>query len=313
MQSTTQEEKPQKRYDSLENPINEQVLRTESSSTLEKEVYLEEMFKHLEEKPTPTKNTKQDTNRNLAIQTQSERNIKLSIGDDDVFTTLDDSLPPPPPPSYSYHETSSENLPLPTPPRELLVREPFRVAISRDKNRNDVYNSEPKSNERQSYTESNFNTKDSDVVIHKVVNNEDLKGLEDRKHSGEETLNVKNSKYEERFNERKTDNIEDNYINTEYNPTPSPKEKTFIESTSPSKSELDSTETLISKQSPIVRTSTPTRSESNSDERASPDSDRGGNTSPLSGSSLSTPSSSRPGSMMSPKLEQLDKEKVNGK
>lgn len=287
-------------------PLNEQVLRTESSSLQEKEVLIDEMFKTLESKsaaPEARQDTKQETNNNLTTKTQ-QRLSKFSVGDDDVFTNsaLDESLPPPPPMTNTYHDNTDDNLPLPTPPREVLVSVPVvRTGTKQDRNRNVIHDNQQQT-KRHSFTEN----RPKENSTFSLDNEEDP----DKGDIGT-SVTVKNSKNEELSNEKRTDNY-DNYIATDDHSSPSPKERSFVASTIPSKIELDTTETAISKEppSPIVITSTPTRNDSSYEERTSPESDNGGNTSPISSSSLSTPSSSRPGSMMSPKLEQLDKEKV---
>lgn len=296
-------------------PVQEQILRADSASTQEKEVYLDEMFKTLQEKSSPeaTTNTTKEPYGHLSTKT---RDATPSVGDDDVFTntTLDESLPPPPPTGI-YQYTSDDNLPLPTPPREVLVGGSVgRTVPTRDRNRNVIhdgdYDRQQQTTSRHSFTENKSKREESKTLYHEADNDSDIKKNNERKQFEDaDSITVRNSKNEELFNVKITDNF-DNYIHTDLKSSPSPKERSFDSLTGPSKIELDTTETAVSKEpaSPIVITSTPTRNDSN--DEGSPQSDRGGNTSPLSTSTLSTPSSSRPGSMVSPKLEQLDKEKV---
>lgn len=332
------------------NLVVEQITRTQSTSLQEKELLMEEMFKRLEnESQSKVSSMKlEESNNNFDIHQQSSHKTPTySVGDDEVFSSSnDDSLPPPPPPLDL--ETSHDNLPLPTPPRELLVEEsPLRAEIvSKDRERNIIevkavehtinrletprWSDIPSEKKKLSYSEEKTDEEKSDtekaVAKSSPQGKENLEEKEPKKYGIEQTF--KENESVEVFKEKNTRNYEMrhenereipgdiDFIKSEIKPHDSnlyeneyvSPEKSMEISLETSRSEYGST-TKSPPPPPLVITSTPTTPQE-ADDGSSPDNDMAGNTSPFSGSSLSTPSSSRPGSMVSPKLEALDKEKV---
>lgn len=193
--------------------------------------------------------------------------------DNEVFWDADDSFPPPPP----LHlldplETSQDNLPLPSPPREVLVEfpPPYSGPV-----------------EKETYQQ---NGKDGSDII-----------------KPEENALVESSveiSEEPKIELNGTGKIDTSSVSDQAFETSSSTDLSSKDS-SPAESKRVSTQ-RAPPPPPLVLTSTPTK-----DELSKTGSYLDVSTSPYSGgSNISTPSNSRPNSMFSPKLEKLDKEKV---
>ncbi|XP_031554955.1 protein Shroom3-like isoform X2 [Actinia tenebrosa] len=331
-------------------PILEEITRTQSTSLQEKEVLMEEMFKRLEDNKESNISSKKldESNNNFVIhQRRSHKTPVYSVGDDDVFLGLtDDDLLPPPPPPLDF-ETSHDDLPLPTPPREML-ESPLRAEIvSKDRERKFIevkavehtiqkletprWGDIPSEKKKLSYSEEKAD--EEKTVTKKAIAEKSPQRKEKSKedepykygiekpfrYEGDmEVLKEKNTRnYELRYENDRESPEDIDFIKTESKPDEDSNlyeneygslEKSTDISFETSRSEHGGT-TKSPPPPPLVITSTPTSNTQEADDGSSPDNDMAGNTSPFSGSSLSTPSSSRPGSMVSPKLEALDKEK----
>lgn len=198
-----------------------------------------------------------------------------SNDDSEVFWDADDSLPPPPPLDLlDPLETSQDSLPLPSPPREVLVEFPTSY---------EDYNS------RRNAAQREPPQVDSDIVRPEEVPIVESAPVEIGQESRVE-LNgpgrVNTSNVSEPPLERTSG------TDLSLHDTSSPENKKVTHRAPP--------------PSPLILTSTPTK-----DEPAEADTPLDNSASPYSVcSSTSTPSGSRPNSIMSPKLEALDKEKV---
>lgn len=203
-----------------------------------------------------------------------------SNDDNDVFWDADDSLPPPPPmDALDPLETSHDSLPLPSPPREVLVEFPS--------------------------TYNDFNSKQSNPVQKETFqqNGEDSSDIIKPEETPvvESSVEIGRGPKIELNGPGKVDasGVSDQPFETSSSTDLSSRE------TSPAENKTKSNQ-KAPPPSPLIITSTPTKDEP--DERGL---SLDVSTSPYSaGSNTSTPSSSRPNSMLSPKLEALDKEKV---
>lgn len=196
--------------------------------------------------------------------------------DNEVFWDADDSLPPPPP----LHlldplETSQDSLPLPSPPREVLVEFPTSY--------ND-YNSKGNPSQRESAS-----------ISSDIIKREDVPVVESAVEISEEPKVELNG----------PGKVDTSDVSVEPLETTASTDLSFHDN-SPAENKKGSQR--APPPAPLIITSTPTR-----DEPSETDTPLDNSTSPYSlGSSTSTPSGSRPNSMLSPKLEALDKEKVSG-
>ena len=201
--------------------------------------------------------------------------------ENEVFWDADDSFPPPPPLHLLEPlETSQDSLPLPSPPREVLVEFPPPYN-DYDSRRNDPA-------EKETYQQ---NGKD----CHDIIKPEENALVESSIEMGEEPKIELNGP-----GKIDTSGVSDQPFETSSSTDLSSKD------TSPAEIKKISTQ-RAPPPPPLVLTSTPTKNElsqkgSYLDVSSSPYS---------GGSNTSTPSNSRPNSaVFSPKLEALDKEKV---
>lgn len=195
--------------------------------------------------------------------------------DGEVFWDGNESLPPPPPLDvFDPLETSQDNLPLPSPPREVLVEFPPSPR-------------EP--NLRSSPVHTKPTSVNNDVVLRDeiaVVESSNTEAIPELRidENGHGKINASGEREQTLENTSSTDSS--------------------FNDTSPSGSKKESSR--APPPSPLRFTSTPTK-----DESAEVDTPLENSASPYSMSSTtSTPSGSRPNSLLSPKLEALDKEKV---
>ena len=201
-----------------------------------------------------------------------------SNDDSEVFWDADDSFPPPPPLDLlDPLETSQDSLPLPSPPREVLVE--FPTSYEDYSSRRNPAQREPAQVERD------------------VIRPEEVRVMESAPAEiGEEPrveLNGPGKVDTSNVSEQPLETTSSTDLSLHY--TSSPENKKGSHRAPP--------------PSPLIITSTPTK-----DEPAEADTPLDNSTSPYSAcSSTSTPSGSRPNSIMSPKLEALDKEKVGEK
>ena len=193
--------------------------------------------------------------------------------DNEVFWDADDSFPPPPPLQLlDPLETSQDSLPLPSPPREVLVEFPPSY-------------SDPV--EMETYQQNGKNCSD-------IIKPEKNAQVESSVEISEEPKIELNG-----TGKIDTSGVSDQAFETSSSTDLSSKD------TSPAESKRMSTQ-RAPPPPPLVLTSTPTK-----DELSNTGSYLDVSTSPYSGgSNISTPSNSCPNSMFSPKLEKLDKEKV---
>lgn len=203
--------------------------------------------------------------------------------ENEVFWDADDSFPPPPPQHLlDPLETSQDSLPLPSPPREVLVEFPPTYDDYVSRRNNPV--------EMETYQQ---NGKDcSDIIKPQetaVVESSVEIGVEPKiELNGPGKIDMSG--------------VSDQPFETSSSTDLSSKETSPAES----KTILRSTQRAPPPSPLLIPTSTPTKDEPG---------ERGTyldvSVSPYSvGSNASTPSSSRPSSMLSPKLVELDKEKV---
>jgi len=201
--------------------------------------------------------------------------------ENEVFWDADDSFPPPPPLHlFDPLETSQDSLPLPSPPREVLVEFPPPYDEC-DSGLNDPV-------EKDTYQQNGKDYND-------IIKPEEIALVESSVEMGEEPKIELNGP-----GKIDTTGVSDQPFETSSSTDLSSKD------TSPAESKKIGTQ-RAPPPPPLVLTSTPTKDVS----------DQKGSyldvfNSPYSGgSNTSTPSNSRPNSMMfSPKLEALDKEKV---
>lgn len=205
--------------------------------------------------------------------------VQPNNDDNEVFWDADDSFPPPPPLHLDPLETSQDSLPFPSPPREVLVEFPPSYNNYESRRNNRV--------QKETFQQNGGDSSD-------IIKPEQTALIESSVKIGQEPKVELNGP-----GKLDTSGVSDQTLETSSSTDLSSKE------TSPAE-----VRSRISPRapppSPLIITSTPTRDE--------PD-DRGtyfdASTSPYSaGSNTSTPSGSRPNSMLSPKLEALDKEKV---
>ena len=200
--------------------------------------------------------------------------------DNEVFWDADDSFPPPPP----LHlldplETSQDSLPLPSPPREVLVEFPPSYNDYDSRQNNPV--------QKETFQQNGEGNND-------IIKPEETTKVESSVEIGEGPKLELNGP-----GNVDTSGVSDQPFETSSSTDLSSKE------TSPAEAKTRSTQ-RAPPPAPLLITSTPTKDEP--DERGTY---LNVSTSPYSaGSNTSTPSSSRPNSMLSPKLEALDKEKV---
>ena len=207
-----------------------------------------------DEQPSRSSGAAEASKRSSDVITE-ERQPPSQEGDGELFWDADDSLPPPPPASsLDPLETPEDNLPLPSPPREMLIDFPTpRVDIVET-----VPVGEP-----------------SVETAHEL--GDELSGREksDASILSESTMETTTSS-----------DVSLRELSPPENKTPNSKRS--------------------SPPPPLIITSTPTK-----EEPGDLDPNLNSSASPLSlGSNLSTPGS-RPSSILSPKLEALDKEKVS--
>lgn len=192
--------------------------------------------------------------------------------DSNVFWDPDDSLPPPPP--LNLHdplETSQDSLPLPSPPREVLVEFP------------DPYSD---------FSSRNSSQREHSTVGSDIVPREEVDGVPSPFESGQKSKIELNG----------SGKIDTSDISEQALETTTSTDLSFAD-TSPAENKTSTHR--APPPAPLVITSTPTRDDLE-------EADNPLDSSPYSlGSSTSTPSGSRPNSMLSPKLEALDKEKVS--
>lgn len=198
-----------------------------------------------------------------------------SNDDSEVFWDADDSFPPPPPLQLlDPLETSQDSLPLPSPPREVLVEFP------------------------PSYAECNSRSNPLHMgpaqVSSDIIKREQVPVVESAVEIGEEPKIELNG----------PGKVDTSSISEQALETTASTDMSFRD-TSPAENKKISHR--APPPSPLLITSTPTK-----DEPVEMEPPLDNSTSPYSlGSSTSTPSGSRPNSMLSPKLEALDKEKVS--
>jgi len=202
--------------------------------------------------------------------------------ENEVFWDADDSFPPPPPLVLSDPlETSQDSLPLPSPPREVLLEFPPPYN-DYDSRRNDPV-------EKETYQQ---NGKDSSDIIQP----EETAFVESSVGIGEQPRIELNGP-----GKIDASGVSDQAFELSSITDLSSKD------TSPVESKKISSSPRAPPPPPLVLTSTPTKDEPNQkgsylDVSSSPYS---------GGSNTSTPSNSRPNSLFSPKLVELDKEKAD--
>lgn len=189
-----------------------------------------------------------------------------------VLWDADDSLPPPPPLDLlDTLDTSQDSLPLPSPPREVLVEFP------------DPYSD---------FISRNSSQREHSIVDSDIVPREEVDGVSSPFESGQKSKVELNG----------SGKIDASDISEQDLETTTSTDLSFAD-TSPAENKTSTHR--APPPAPLVITSTPTR-------EYLEEADNPLDTSPYSlGSSTSTPSGSRPNSMLSPKLEALDKEKVS--
>lgn len=194
--------------------------------------------------------------------------------DGEVFWDGNESLPPPPPLDvFDPLETSQDNLPLPSPPREVLVEFPPSPR-------------EPNSRSSPVHTKSAS-------VNNDVVRPDEIAVVESSPTEAFPELRIEENGHEKVNASGQREQTFENTSSTD----------SSFHDTSPSGSKKESTR--APPPSPLRLTSTPTK-----DESAEMDIPLENSASPYSlSSTTSTPSGSRPNSLWSPKLEALDKEK----
>lgn len=192
--------------------------------------------------------------------------------DSNVFWDADDSLPPPPPLNLlDPLETSQDSLPLPSPPREVLVEFP------------DPYSD---------FSSRNSSQREHSIVGSDIVPREEVDGVPSPFERGQKSKVELNG----------SGKFDTSDISEQALETTTSTDLSFAD-TSPAENKTSTHR--APPPAPLVITSTPTRDELE-------EADNPLDSSPYSlGSSTSTPSGSRPNSMLSPKLEALDKEKVS--
>ena len=193
--------------------------------------------------------------------------------DNEVFWDADDSFPPPPPLQLLEPlETSQDSLPLPSPPREVLVEFPppysdpveMETYQQNGKNCSDIIKPE-----KNALVESSVEISEEPKIELNGTGKIDTSGVSDQAFETSSSTDLSS---------KDTSPAESKRMSTQRAPPPPP----------------------------LVLTSTPTK-----DELSNTGSYLDVSTSPYSGgSNISTPSNSCPNSMFSPKLEKLDKEKV---
>lgn len=200
--------------------------------------------------------------------------------ENDVFWDADDSLPPPPPMDLlDPLETSQDSLPLPSPPREVLVEFPPSYSDYVSKRDYPV--------QKETFQQ---NGQDSDVI-----KPEQSAVVESSVEINEEPKIELNGP-----GKVDTSGVSDQALEFSLSTDLSSKETSLTENKTKSSPRAPP-------PAPLILTSTPTKLEEPSEKGISLDV----STSPYSvGSNTSTPSGSRPNSMLSPKLVELDKEKV---
>lgn len=201
--------------------------------------------------------------------------------ENDVFWDADDSLPPPPPLELlDPLEMSQDNLPLPSPPREVLVEFPSST---------EDYESRRDRLEQETLEQNGVNS--SDVI--KPVGSFAVESSVETNHKTQVELNGPGKLETSGLSSTALDFSGSTDLSS--NDTSLTEEKKYISPRAPP-------------PAPLVITSTPSELEG-SNERGTcldvPNSPRSAS------SNTSTPSGSRPNSMLSPKLVELDKEKAD--
>lgn len=212
---------------------------------------------------------------------EEEPRPPLNDDENEVFWDADDSFPPPPPLVLSDPlETSQDSLPLPSPPREVLLEFPPPYN-DYDSRRNDPV-------EKETYQQ---NGKDSSDIIQL----EETAFVESSVGIGEQPRIELNGP-----GKINASGVSDQAFELSSSTDLSSKD------TSPVESKYITSSPRAPPPPPLVLTPTPTK-----DEPDQKGSYLDVSNSPYSaGSNTSTPSNSRPSSLFSPKLVELDKEKV---
>ena len=307
--------------------VSEEMVTSSSSVHTEKELDLEQQLQQLDSQEINTAEVKQSAevmDSSLPLPPPPE------VYDDSQWDN-DDSLPPPPP--ELILNTSEDNIPLPSPPEDVFSKSgkqkfKFEKSESGLSEGNDF---EEKSNHEGKNSVLEENKKN---LAFSSENKYDNSVLEKQKYSSNvtscetdmpvnvsyESKNVSLGTSSELEGSRFLNHSEEykNLIspNEEYSCDSNEQSRSSTNSDSPSNERHHLSDTThqdrgkSSTPSPLIITSTPTKELQ--EERDLDTNNRSGDvSSPFSlGSDASTPSSSRPNSMLSPKLEQLDKEKV---
>ena len=235
-----------------------------------------------------SQNEKPSFNSNIPDLDFSRKSAKVeplppsNEDENSVFWDADDSLPPPPPLElFDPLETSQDNLPLPSPPREVLVEFPPSVG--------DYESRRDRIEQKETFERNGVDSSDVIKPVGSVV-------VESSVEINHETRMELNGPGKLESSGLSSTTLE------------------FSGSTDLSSKDASVTEnrSYISPRAPppapLVLTSTPTKLEGSNEKGTCLDVSN----SPHSlSSSTSTPSGSRPNSMLSPKLVELDKEKVS--
>ena len=271
----TREQKPDTRME-IQQAFGEPLRKFETSARFENNVNSEkDRAVPLNDKLSRTNIPESDFRRKTV---EPELLPPPSNDDSEVFWDADDSLPPPPPLDLlDPLETSQDSLPLPSPPREVLVE--FPTSYEDYNSRRNAAQREPPQVDRDIVRPEEVPVVESAPV---EIGQESRVEL-----NGPGRVNTSNVSEPPLGRTSSTD--------LSLHDTSSPENKKVTHRAPP--------------PSPLILTSTPTK-----DDPAEADTPLDNSASPYSVcSSTSTPSGSRPNSIMSPKLEALDKEKVGEK
>ena len=322
----------------LQRPVSEEVVMKSSLVQVEQELDLERRLYELDSKEEKEPTVYKEKDTSVALDISLPPPPPPVVNEEEILWDNDESLPPPPP--EMVLDTSQDNLPLPSPPGDVLSKHYKQEFEFSSLEGSSNYNGT-----RENVSLNEFSTKDN--------RGNDLDVFQENKKNSKFSLEKKfevsvNSRLEQEnptttaaslesepknsFEQGKSISVNDSSKQGNvlvessssrlgggdaYSSSPSEysRHSTDLDS-SPDERHRHHSDTAhqgmdkSSPPSPLIITSTPTKEKEKESALETGDQSSEVN-SPFSlGSDISTPSSSRPNSMMSPKLEQLDKEKV---
>lgn len=307
----------------LPRPVKEEVVTSSSSLHLEKELDLERQFQELDLPEVTKSNAKQSAE---VLDTSLPLPPPPEVYEESQWDN-DDSLPPPPP--EVVFDTYEDNIPMPYPPEDAFPKkdkqefqfgnsecEVIEVNDFAEKGYRESEINVLRENEKNlAFSDNKYDTS-FDSLLEKEkhspkMNTSEQKNLSLKTNSEQEkkTILNDNAAFKNLSNEHSIYGSDKNYAsNSSLN-----ERNRSIDSPSNERYLLDTSRQSIEKCStppPLIITSTPTK-ELQEEKELDTNSRSDDVSSPFSlGSDMSTPSNSRPNSILSPKLEQLDKEKV---